>query len=371
MSSFMDSGLVSFFNVTECGYYKGQGKDKILDSGNLDETLRDVWRWLKDRKSFSDTIPWDIEDAPGRTQVYCKSVEFNNDTGDSLFVFWKRFGDESGDFNGILANSTLGGNKGESVKLDKNVKGQEVIYGQPMYYWFIPEFDLIASIKFSKSLAATELVVSYLKWCINLRVENETKMIKESLMNHPKTGKQITVKNVSFQSRNGDYPVKFDLEAKSKILSIEQSDLERLAKKITHIVIRETISTSVKDERKVFFKLFDKITEEKIEKYNKKQVEIISEVDLTSDELKSMLEIYQEEIDKSKGWNDIGFKTDGNNGSTKWFGSFMEKTHVIMNPVDLIDNNFYEAGKLMRALNHDRKKLLSGVVSKRIKLKEA
>mgnify|MGYP000308037557 CR=1 FL=1 len=146
----MEKGSISFFKIEKCGYYRRHDGKWELIEGSLNETLAMVQGWVKGR-DFSQTIPWDVSATPGRKQIYCKSVYKNEETNDSVFVLWKKFGDETGDVSGILANSKVGEDKGGSIKLDSKINGKDVIYGQPMYYWFIPEFNIIASIKFPHS----------------------------------------------------------------------------------------------------------------------------------------------------------------------------------------------------------------------------
>ena len=69
--------------------------------------------------------------------------------------------------------------------VETNVRGQDVIYGQPMYYWYIPEHNLIASVKFPHSLADSEGVSHYIKKCIDLRIDHPRKKLTENtIFNH-------------------------------------------------------------------------------------------------------------------------------------------------------------------------------------------
>lgn len=320
-----------------------------------------VQGWVKDRE-FSQTIPWDVSATPGRKQIYCKSVYKNEETNDSVFVLWKRFGEETGGVSGILADSKVGEDKGGSIKLDSKINGKDVIYGQPMYYWFIPEFNIIASIKFPHSLAATDLVIGYLRRCIELRIPDGRKKITESLSENPITLKQVTTKHVSFVS-DDEYSLKYLFKAKLKELSISKVDLENLSRKITHIVVRDKIATVVEDDRGSEFKFWDRLTRKQHQKFFSKQVEIVSEADVDSEGLRGMLGVYKEEITGKDSWNDVGFKTDGKDGSTKWFGSYVDRSHILMKPEYLIDEIYFPAKIILKEIERNRLDILASIIN--------
>lgn len=357
----MEKGSISFFKIEKCGYYRRHDGKWELVEGSLNETLAMVQGWVKDRE-FSQTIPWDVLATPGRKQIYCKSVYKNEETNDSVFVLWKRFGEETGGVSGILADSKVGEDKGGSIKLDSKIKGKDVIYGQPMYYWFIPELNIIASIKFPHSLAATDLVIEYLRRCIELRIPDGRKKITESLSENPITLKQVTTKNVRFVSDDG-YSLKYLFKAKLKELSISKVDLENLSRKITHIVVRDKIATVVEDDRGSEFKFWDRLTRKQHQKFFSKQVEIVSEADVDSEGLRGMLGVYKEEITGKDSWNDVGFKTDGKDGPTKWFGSYVDRSHILIKPEYLIDDIYFPAKIILKEIDSNRLDILASLIN--------
>jgi hypothetical protein len=357
-----DKGLVSFFRVTKCGLYSRADKGSAAEhiEGDLADSMKRVFDWLNGRE-FKQTIPWDIADVPNRKQYYCKSTCFNPATGDYLFVFWQRLGDENGDVSGIIADSTVGDQADDSIKVEHDAGGKEVIYGMPLYYWFIPEHNVIATINFPHSSAATKEVLLYLKKCLDLRVDHPRKVIKESTKENPETGRVIVNKSVSYRSEGDEYAMYYSLEAKIKELSLAQSDTKQLASDITHLVVRDRVSTIPEDTRHPLFKLWEKLAGDGEEKsVFSKDVELISEaVDLTPEELERFLHVYSNEMD-SNGWSDIGFKT-GVNTSTKWFGSYIDRTHLSLDPAQM-NRTYYAAKTLLEKIGRERDDLLKSVM---------
>lgn len=356
-----DKGLVSFFDVNKCGFYRARrGKYKLQEPaelGSLGESISHVISWVKDR-GFEKTVPWDPEASPHRQRYYCKSFAVDEETGDSVIVFWKQYSDESGNLNGIVADSLCGSTEGDSVRVGNKIRGKKVIYGQPMYYWFIPEKNMLASIKFSHSVADTEHVCVYIKNCIDYRIDHPCKKTSEEEIESKDTFRKIKVKRITYKSEKGDYSLYYRLNASLQKIDSGSSDLSKLASKITHIVVRDTISTSVKDDRKSHIKIWDIITGNKPKTFDKKQIEILSEVSLSEDDLRSIIKTHSEEYHPGIIWNNIGFKS-GQHEATRWFNEYVERKHIEINNKDGFNDTYYPADVILKKIISERDDLLS------------
>ncbi len=359
-----DKGLVSFFRVTKCGLYTraGKGTSSIKVEGDLADSMKRVYDWV-DGREFKQTIPWNVASLPNRQQYYCKTKHYNPSTGDYLFVFWQRLGDENGDVSGIIASSKVGDKESDSIKVEHDANGKEVIYGMPLYYWFIPEHSVIATINFPHSSAATKEILLYIKRCLDLRIDHPRKTVKETTTENSNTGEMIVDKTVSYRSENDEHSLYYSLEAKIKDLSLAQADTNRLAKDITHLVVRDKVSSSQVDNRHPIFKLYNKLAGNGEGKSAfSKYVELISEaVDLTPEELTRFLNVYTNELGHDE-WSNIGFKTGGANTSTKWFGRYIERTHIYLDPAQM-NRTYYSAKTVLEKIDKDRATLLKSVIS--------
>lgn len=355
----MEQGLITFFDVSQCGFYR-QRKEKAqeLIEGSLADTLSLVTKWLEGRE-VEQTIPWDVETHPYRTKVYCKSMEYDPVTGDYLFIFWKKFGKDDGNINGVIGDSKVGDGVTDSHIVKASVGGKKLILGQPMYYWFMPSLNLLASIKFPHSLSDTDDVVKFIKNCIDLRVSHPRKKTTESAIPNIKAGREIITKHVSYTSHDGSFSLVFKLKADMKELSIGDATLAELAKNISHLVVRETISTTKKVERNVVFEMWDKVTGNNERVSRSKQVEIISEESLTVSELKGILETYAEEHDPRSKWDNVGFKTDGRDAPTKWFDRYVERKKILIKKNEKINESYFPAKVIIGSLLKERKSLIS------------
>ena len=357
----MERGLISFFEINECGFYRMRNnKDSEHIEGSLAESLTLVEQWVKGR-DFTQTVPWDVESSPQRTQIYCKDIAISPVSKDVLFVLWKRYGDDSGKVKGISPDAKFGSNPEDSIKIDAKVKGQSAILGEPMYYWFIPELNVIASINFPHSVASTTDVCNYIKRCIDLRITHPGKKIVEQTSFNQFSNREQTVKRVIYKSKNNKYSMNYKFDVHMKELSSQKANTRSLCKKITHIVVRDTISTVQEDQKDSCFRLFDLIQGKDLKKKFQKQVEITEERRLTEKELESMLDIYHQEFKETDKWNNVGFREDGND-TIRWFNKYVSKEHILMEHLEK-NSNFHSAKTLLGELQKCRTDLLQTVIS--------
>ncbi|MFQ2176150.1 hypothetical protein ACK33V_02890 [Aeromonas veronii] len=354
----MEQGIITFFEVTECGFYRLRHKKTEHIEGSLRETVELIHGWLQDR-DVDQTIPWCITEHPNKIRLYCKSVFVDKDTGDGVFVFWKKFGDDSGKLSGILAKSKVDDTGKDTHQIKATVKGQNVILGEPMYYWFIPEHNLIATIKFPNSLSDSDSVFDYIKKCIDLRIDHPRKNVNSRTVFNPHIGRDLVIKNITYRSDDDKYSLSFKLNAELKELSINNASLAGLSRKITHLVVRETISATKDVEKDSAFVMFDRILRKsKQSKSISKQVEIISEESFSIPELRKVIATYNDDFQDSSGWNNVGFKMDGIESPTKWFNNYVERKRILVTEEDKKDNSYFPAEKIFTALNKERRELL-------------
>lgn len=354
----MEQGLITFFNVKSCGFYRLKDKKSVHVEGTMSEIIDLLYNWLKGR-DFDQTIPWDIKAHVNRTRIYCKSAYIHEQTKDAVFVFWKQFGEDNGNLNGILAKSKVDDKGVDTHKVKARIKGQNVILGEPMYYWYIPEYNLMASIKFPHSLTDTESVCSYIKKCIDLRINNPRKIQSESRFFNHLAGREIVTKNVTYKSEDGSYSLSFKIDAEMKELSINDASLANLARRITHLVVRESISSSREIEKDSLFTMFDKLTRNKHGSMSRsKQVEIVSEEHFDADGLASILATYNSDHEPDSKWDNVGFKIDGIDKPTKWFDRYVDRKKIFVREDDKKEGSYFSAETLMDYILFKRHDLL-------------
>ena len=354
----MEQGLITFFEVTECGFYRIRHNKTEHIEGSLLDTMKLIHDWLKGR-DVDQTIPWSIEEHPNRIRLYCKSVHFDKNTGDGIFVFWKKFGDDSGKLSGILAKSKVDDIGKDTHQIKATVKGQKVILGEPMYYWFISEHNLIATIKFPNSLSDSDAVFDYIKKCIDLRIEHPRKNVSSRNVFNPHIGRDLVIKNITYRSVDDKYSLSFKLNAELKEYSVNDASIAGLSRRITHLVVRETISSTKEVQKDSAFVMFDRLLRKsKQTKSISKQVEIISEESFSVPELKTVIATYNQDFKDTTGWDNVGFKIDGIESPTKWFNNYVDRKRILISSDDKKESSYFPAEKIFMALQKERRDLL-------------
>jgi len=339
----LELGHMNFFNVDFCGLYR-IGSEKS-NGCELDETFELISEWV-DGRPLNATIPWDpMSSRKNKPKCYCKDIYKHDDTGDYFVVLWKSDTESSGTILGAGENSETG--TGKLVKFTNSYKGKKVIWGRPCYYWVVPKYNLIASIKFEHSICDAQLFEDYVKGCINNRVKHQNKT-KE----HTETGFVRMSYNDDLNKR---YAYRFNMHLKS--LNTSSSELQSLAANVTHIVRRETIIVNSKDERAEWIKIFDKIPLiASNPKSNKRKIEINAEAKPTVVEVRKIIEENAKELRKSGDWDNVGFKTI--KGIT-WVDKFRLTSSI---ELEEKKDTVFRANELCSKIVEDRNQLLKPII---------
>lgn len=358
-----DSGLVSFFRVENCGLYRIRQKvDGEYVSDGFPEISKNLYDWLSER-SVLNTIPWDPKEHIRRDKVYCKDVHFDSDTGDYLFVLWFANSEAAGEVGGIDLNSKVGETDNDSEKIDaKNSIGKELTIGKAMYYWFIPSLNLLASINFKHSKTDIEAFTTYIKKWFDNKHKHPNKKISKSTHFNPKIGTDMTRVSVSYLSNDESFSMRFKFRAVEKETNIYSMDKSMLAKKISHVVVRDTVTTTPDSERSTGVKLWDKISKKKTVLPKTQQVEVVEQVSLSEDEVDNIIKLYSDEINPKDEWNNIGFREKDSN-NTKWFSTYTHRPIILMNSNIKHNSLFYKAESLWDEVSERRGDLLLNIKS--------
>lgn len=348
----MSVGVVTFFKYTECGFYRvGSDYNEPLE---MNEMLESLLEWYQDRISLEDTLLWDDE-TPGyslRKKVYLKSIEKDEETGDYMVFLWRAVGSGDGVY-GMKANSRL---DDENLYDANEAVGEErVIWGEASYYWFIPSQNLFASIRFSNTIADTNMMNSYLKDYIMLHadIKQKDREVRE--------GKGGSYTSVSFpaqaEGESGNLWLRIWSKQYTKITT--QADLGAIARDITHFVKREVISAR-EEQQPDWTRLFgglpfvsSEVTKET------RNVEVNIEAKPTADELQQVFAEYEAQYTGGlEGWRNIGFKKEGVGGIC-WLNSFAVKNTLAIDDVAADATGHYSTQRLLMAVEFKRDNLLA------------
>ncbi|WP_236233060.1 hypothetical protein [Pseudomonas tohonis] len=306
----MSSGHMNFFKINECGLYK-VGKESPHGC-EIEETFDLIMDWVKGRP-LSQTIPWDPNNKRGsKTDCYCREIYKSEETGDFLLVLWKSEADGAGKIWGASEDTTEG--KGEIVEYTNEYKGKKVIWGRPCYYWVIPELKSIISIKFDNSVCDSSMLQDWITGCITNRVQ------------HPNKEKHQTPHGyvrLSFTDTDEESPYRYLYKFSASLRSLNTSSvqLSELARKVTHIIRRETIVVRTQDERASWVKKFDSLPYLAPKpKSGTRKIEVKAEAKPTAVEIKQIIEKYANDSRGRSDWDNVGFETES--GTVTWVNRY-------------------------------------------------
>lgn len=352
----MSVGIVTFFKYTECGFYRvGSDYNEPLEMSVMLESLLE---WHQKRVSLEDTLLWDDE-TPGyalRKKVYLKSIDKDERTGDYMVFLWRAVGSGDGVY-GMKASARL---DDENLYDANEAVGEErVIWGEGAYYWFIPNQNLFASIRFPNTITDTNMMNAYLKDYIKLHADIKQKV------REVREGKSGTFTSVSFpaqeEGESGNLWLRIWSKQYTKITT--QADLGAIARDITHFVKREVISAR-EEQQPDWTRLFGGLPFVSSEvKKETRNVEINIEAKPTAEELQLVFAEYEAQYNGGlDGWRNIGFRKEGV-GGVCWLNSFAVKNTLSIDDIVADGTGHYSTQRLLMALELKRDNLLAPFIA--------
>lgn len=359
-------GLVTYFNFDNFGFYRiRKGKAGEHHGGTIEDIFSDLDRWLAG-KNLKDTLVFDPQLISRQSRMYCRSFAKDSATGDVVMTLWRAVGTKNGGVGGAFADESLSSESKETLKTGTEIDGKEIIWGQPSYYWVIPEYNKVASIRLPNAIIDTAALCQYIKSYVDYRRDSVHKKFVPREFVHPKTLNKVKTNTVTYEytDEKESYSLNFKVLARQYKKNTSDADLEKISQEVTHIVYRESIRKSVPDTRKEWVKLFDKFGDligldtEKPTTEEVNNIELIVEASPTTESLEAMFEHYAEEYSEEDVWCNIGLKRDGRTGRTTWLNEF-----VVTDEINLPEttSDYYEASEIMSVLKTHRARLVKSL----------
>ncbi|HIE4975170.1 TPA: hypothetical protein ACXNJ7_005029 [Klebsiella pneumoniae] len=367
----MDNGSITFFDIKTFGFYRLKHKAKDLDYkyGTLNEIFSEFDIWLKG-KAIEETIPWDVNTSPMRSKTYCRGVAIDPQTNDIVVVLLRAVGDGSGNLHGVKMGSAVGAGESETVKAGTDVKGDKIIWGEPCYYWIIPEHNKIASIIFPHSGADTFRFCQYFTTFVNnhSNVDGTRKQSTTSHQHSRDPGRMINVVKTMFEYGEGKNKCncifKFDVEQTKMKAAV--GNLEEIIPNITQTIIRDVATARVEDERSPILQLASEylpsLFGEAPPLQAPKRIEVRIDGAPSAEEIARLFAQRAEETD----WADVGFKVKDSEIPI-WLTKYVVKSTL---PIDSDGLSHYSPEKLLEEINKIRGDILESVMAQEDAIEE-
>lgn len=342
----MKLGYMTFFSVDKCGLYKVSDENSY--GCELDETLELITDWVNG-KSLSSTMPWDEGTKKHFANCYCRDIYKDESSGDYLIVLWKSDSDNTGSLWGAHEDGAFG--SGSVIKYNSKVKGKKVIWGRPCYYWVVPEYNTVVSLKFDNSLCDSGLFQEYIESAICNRAKHPNRSVE-------KTDKGFS--RITFSDDENSYKYRYNFNMKLKSVDTANAELMKIVPKITHIIKRETIKINPKNERSDWINTFNSLIPfvSSKAKAKKRNIEIKAEAKPSVAEVRAIIEAHSSEERAKGSWDNVGFQTE--NG-VAWVDKYRLRDIIHM-PLDSSD--IFAASEIYKRISEKRNEFLKPVAAK-------
>ncbi|MDP5211046.1 hypothetical protein [Microbulbifer sp. 2205BS26-8] len=231
---------VKFFDIKKCGFYL-RGSDQTEFSG-LHDTLQQLSLWAVDGREFINTTTYEADPDNDLRNTYFCNWHTNKVTKDSILILWNEVPND----NGVIYGMSPMERPGSTSMLTTGFGNIPVIPGFPSYFWFVPEKNVFATLKFNHSIQGKSNLDRFLNGF--LANKSPYRVIDE----------EGTVIGYSKNGQPSNHSAR--IHAKFYALGRKQEELEAELltnlHRIRRIVKRETLQYTVKDDRMALERFF-------------------------------------------------------------------------------------------------------------------
>lgn len=337
-----NTATITFYNVKACGLYRGlRGREP--EFGELSSILSDLNEWgsgqfLEETKTFDPSEDSDL------FPVYLADIATHN--GDWLVAMWNEVPESEGGIAAVTGRSQVGS---PSVEITEKIQG--TIPGFATYFWFIPERDILATVRIQRPFTGQQAMQLYM--------ENFIRYYCSHVVHDTQTIGSDNVAPVGYVRRSGEQPMSLHAKFRTELcrLPSKVEELAADAERIYKVAKRETVSLLSTTERARWERIgnFFNLPSLTVDNRKKARLEYITDITMNREEV---IAAYEEWISSNGAENgtNIGFKLKGSTGFI-WFSGSIARDEI---DVDLSNTTpeFYDPSVLLRSLSRHKERLI-------------
>jgi len=341
---------IKFFDIKKCGFYL-RGSDQTEFSG-LNDILHKLNLWAGDGREFVNTTTYEADPDNDLRNTYFCNWHKNEVNGDSILILWNEVPND----NGVIYGMDPMDRPGSTDMLTTGFGNTSAIPGFPSYFWFIPEKDVFATIRFNHSVQGKK----NLDYFLNGFIANKSPF---RVLNGE--GKVIGY------SENGQSTEKSSrIHPKFHALGRKQEELEEELltnlHKIRKIIKRETLKYTVEDDRKALERVFSRLLKNTPTFEQVRTITHELQFEPTEQQLRQIISNYAE-LNTASTIRNVGFiYNDGKrvmlNGTSVAFSAELNANRE--------DNQIITPQSLLTAITSQRQDLLRPLDSKVFEIEE-
>lgn len=233
-----------FFEIQRCGFYRRAAS--APEFSGISDAVGKLSNWATDGREFINTTTYEPDPDNDLLNTYFYSSCQNSQNNDSVLVLWNESPNDNGRLYGINPLDRPGTT---TEMLATDFGDIPAIPGAPSYFWFIPERQVFASIRFDHSISGKANLDHYLNGFL----------ANKSPYRVVDTDGQVIGFSPNGQHNEGNptYYSKFV----SKATKQEELEAELLANmhKIRKLIKRENLSYQLPDDRPLIERVFSEL----------------------------------------------------------------------------------------------------------------
>ncbi|MDD3815790.1 MAG: hypothetical protein PHZ02_14230 [Desulfocapsaceae bacterium] len=311
-----EEAKLNFYSINKCGYYNfGKGDPEF---GSVKNILQQLNEWAK-RPDFTleSTCTYSTDnDEDDSLRTFCFDIIRNKKTGDFFLTTWNETPTTFGQVASVEADQPVGQ---ADVKMNEIVEG--TIPGYATYFWFMPEHDVFATVRFQHTFNGHRSLVKYLNGFLETHSPYAVKRFIDD----------DNIEVLGYRDNEKDEIEKLNPSFRSRLLRKggEVDLIKQKCASIRNIIRKSTLNLEVEEEKSLATKMLEKMgifqgcngRQELSVKYNIPYTP-------TNDDISSIIENAFEE---GLSWhNDVGFQFTGKSEVT-WLSNSIIKRDFDLN----------------------------------------
>ncbi len=324
---------IQFYRIAKCGYYR-YGRN-TPEFGSISAFLDELSSWVRsNNKSLSQTCTYELEDGEDEYRTFCFDLVKNIQTDDFVLILWNETPTNEGRVVAVDGTQAVGNAEVHFTDLPEGS-----IPGYATYFWFIPEYNVFASIRFDHSLVIGKKSLDrYLKEFIakfTSFVVTEEKDDGIEIVGYSNNDEEVYNLNPHFTSFLYKMPGRIEY-IKNNVDSIKK------------IIRKNELNPQVVLHRNLWQKMLEALRIVPSNNILTTQVKIKYEIPFTPnrEEIEEMVAEWK--ANHESKWDDIGFKFEGD-AKIIWLSHSIAKDEFEIN-VTRDNDEIVEAESLLNAL---------------------
>lgn len=231
---------IKFFDIKKCGYYL-RGRDQA-EFGSLNDALQKLQLWADDGREFVNTTTYEADPDNDLRNTYFCNWHQNEINGDSILILWNEAPNDSGVIYGMNPMDR----PGSTNMLTTGFGNTPAIPGFPSYFWFVPERNVFATIRFSHSVQGKNNLDCYLNGFLANKSPYRVVNGQDVVVGFSQTGMSTDVSGRIYSKFYALGRKQEELEA--ELLSNQH--------RIKRIIKREALQYTIEDDRRTLERVF-------------------------------------------------------------------------------------------------------------------